>query len=252
MAYRMALSFCRECGAAWAEGASVCARCGAARAEATSVPPSGMSTVAGLVSSLALYFVLLATVLALLVLDSVDVFGMLHAILLIDTVAVAAWAVVHRHDLVGPLRTFGERRYWGLVLAAVPVTLALAYANSWFVTDVLGGVEADLVGLYFSAGHSLPLVLLLCAVQPAVIEELAFRGIVFERLSRIFEPKTAVIIAAILFTTLHLMVLGIVFLLALGLLAGWLRWKSGSMYPAMALHLLHNAAVILLTWLGTW
>lgn len=252
MAYRAALSFCRECGAAWAEGASVCARCGTARAEPAPVVESGMSTTAGLASALALYFVLLVTLLAPLMLESADLLGMLDTILVIDTIVVAGWAIVHRRDLAEPLRKLGELRYWGLTLAAVPLTLAVAYANSWLVTGVLGGFDADLTDVYLAAGHSLPWILLLWAVQPAVIEELAFRGIFFERLSRIVEPKTAVIAAAIAFMILHLMLLSAGFLLVLGLLTGWLRWKSGSLYPAMALHLLHNGAVVLLTWSGAW
>lgn len=251
MGYRSALSFCRECGAAWAEGASVCTRCGTPRVEARAAPV-GLSTTAGLASSLALFFVLLVTVLAPLVIESDDLFDMLDKLLLVDTVIVAIWAIIHRHDLAAPLRNVGEWRYWGLALAAVPVTLGIAYANLWLATDVLGGFDIDLAALYLGAGYSLPMVLLLCAVQPAVVEEIAFRGIMFERLQTIVDPKAAIIMVAIGFMTLHLSFLSAIFLVALGLITGWLRWKSGSLYPAMLVHLLHNGVVALLSYSGAW
>lgn len=251
MGYRAALSFCRECGSAWAEGASACIHCGTPRVEARPAPV-GMSTAAGLASSLALYFVLLATVLAPLLIESDDLLGMLDTLLLVDTVIVAVWAIIHRQDLAAPLRTLGEGRYWAIALAAVPITLGIAYANLWLATDVLGGFDVDLAALYLDAGYSLPMVLLVCAVQPAIVEEIAFRGIMFERLQTIVDPKAAIVMVAIGFMTLHLSFLSAIFLIGLGLLTGWLRWKSGSMYPAIALHLLHNGAVALLSYSGVW
>ena len=252
MGYREALSFCGECGTAWTQGASACGRCGKPRVSAPAVAAAGMSSAAGLVSAMALYFVLLGTLLAPYLLDTQDFFELLNTILVVDTIVVLIWAFVHRADLVGPLRTLGKLRYWLIAVAAVPATIAIAYANSWAAINLLGATQVDAIELCIGAGYSLPLLLLTWALQPAVIEELAFRGIIFERLSAIVEPRAAIMIAAIAFTTLHLAFLSAVFLMCLGLMAGWLRWKSGSIYPAMALHLLHNAAVIGLMWTGNW
>ncbi|PRQ06256.1 type II CAAX endopeptidase family protein [Enhygromyxa salina] len=252
MGYREPLSFCGECGTAWTQGASACGSCGKPRVRATQVVKTGMSSGAGLVSALALYFVLLGTLLASYLLDTADFFDVLDSILIVDTIVVLIWAFVHRADLVGPLRTLGELRYWGIAVAAVPVTVAIAYANLWAAVHVVGTTNVDVLQLCINAGYSLPFLLLTWSLQPAVIEELAFRGIVFERLSAVVEPRAAIIVAAIAFTTLHMAVLSAVFLMCLGLLAGWLRWKSGSMYPSIALHLLHNAVVVVLMWTGVW
>jgi uncharacterized protein len=252
MGYREPLSFCGECGAAWTQAASACGQCGKPRARAAAITTTGMSSGVGLVSALALYFVLLGTLLASFVLETQDFFEVLDTILIVDTIVVLIWAFVHRADLAGPLRTLGERRYWGIAVAAVPATVAIAYVNSWAATNLVSTPQVDALELCINAGYGLPLLMLTWAVQPAVIEELAFRGIIFERLSAIVEPRAAIMIAAIAFTTLHLALLSAVFLMCLGLLAGWLRWKSGSIYPAMTLHLLHNAAVVTLMWTGVW
>ncbi|KIG17440.1 ABC transporter [Enhygromyxa salina] len=211
-----------------------------------------MSAGAGLVSALALYFVLLGTLLASYLLDSADFFAVLDSILVVDTIVVLIWAFVHRADLVGPLRTVGDMRYWGIAVAAVPVTVAIAYGNLWAAQNLVGASSVDALGLCIDAGYSLPLLLLTWSLQPAVIEELAFRGILFERVSAVVEPWAAIVVVAIAFTTLHLAVLSGVFLMCLGVLAGWLRWRSGSIYPGVVLHLLHNAVVVLLMWIGVW
>lgn len=106
--------------------------------------------------------VLLATVLAPQLLDSADSIRMIGTVIVINTVVVAVWAWAHRRDVAGPLRELGERRYWGMVVAAVPITLALAlaYVHLWLATDLPDGVEADRIGLYCDPGVSLPLVLL--------------------------------------------------------------------------------------------
>ncbi|MFO7567020.1 MAG: CPBP family glutamic-type intramembrane protease [Enhygromyxa sp.] len=251
MGYRGALSFCRECGAPWTEGASACTRCGTERTQ-PAAPSEGMSSSRGLASAAMLYGMLLVTVLVPYLVLEGDVIDTLDTILILDTLVVAIWAIVHRHDVLGPLRRLGELRYWAITLAAVPLTVAIAYANSWLAIDVLGAADADLIAWYLAAGRSLPVVLLLAALQPAVVEELAFRGVIFERLSPVVEPKTAVLVSAAAFTILHLSLLSVVFLMTLGLLAGWLRWRSGSLYPAIALHLLHNATVALLVHAGIW
>jgi membrane protease YdiL (CAAX protease family) len=59
-------------------------------------------------------------------------------------------------------------------------------------------------------------------------------------------PRTAVVLAAVVFAFLH--GLGGGWLLELphrfgaGLVFGWLRWRSGSLLPAMLAHALHNGA----------
>lgn len=246
MGYRAAPSFCRECGAALGPDVGACVRCGTVPGPVEPPRPADGSIGRGVASALALYFVLLLTLLVPLVVKPTDVLALLDKILIVDTVVVLIWALVHRDDIGPLLRRVGTASDWGLTLLAVPVTVTVALANVWLATEVLGVPDVDLFQIYFDAGYSLPLVLVLMAVQPAVVEELAFRGIVMERLSALVEPKVALVIAAVLFASLHLAFLSIVFLIVLGLIAGWLRLRSGSLYPAIALHLLHNTCVILL------
>ncbi len=78
-----------------------------------------------------------------------------------------------------------------------------------------------------------------------MIEELAFRGIIFGALRRVLEPMEAVLVSALMFMILHLAIASFPHLFAIGLLLGWLRMHTGSMYPGMLLHFLHNFLVVL-------
>ena len=54
----------------------------------------------------------------------------------------------------------------------------------------------------------------------------------------------AVLIASALFMALHFSVLSAPYLLLVGMLLGWAKLKTGSLYPSMLIHFLHNFIVI--------
>lgn len=75
-----------------------------------------------------------------------------------------------------------------------------------------------------------------------IAEELIFRGWFFALVRGKARPAAAVALTAVGWTALHYdyswPVLGVI--LVDGILLGLARWKSGSVYPAMAMHSLYN------------
>jgi ABC-2 type transport system permease protein/sodium transport system permease protein len=94
------------------------------------------------------------------------------------------------------------------------------------------------------------LVLLSFAIVPAVVEELFFRGWLFSALEKRMHPWNAILLSALLFGMFHIITGGI--LLAerllpttlLGVVLGWVRWRSGSVWPGIVLHMLHNGLLV--------
>jgi hypothetical protein len=85
---------------------------------------------------------------------------------------------------------------------------------------------------------------LLAAVAVAVAppcEEIAFRGYVQSTLSLRRSPARAIVGSAALFATLHLDPVRFPALLLLGIVFGWLTWRAGSVWPAVAAHAANNA-----------
>lgn len=250
MAYRDAPSFCRNCGAPWSRPGAVCAACGVEAVEAAPPLDDERGTARAFLSSLALYFVLLSTLLVPLAFAGEVDLAWLDRLLLIDAGLVLLWSIAHWRDIRPRLTRLGRGRDWLLAAALLPVSVGVALGNVEVMRALLGVEPIELTTAYALAGYPLWAVLLAHAVQPAIVEELAFRGVIFGAMERVMEPRTVVVVTALMFMVLHLAMLGLLFLVVMGLLLGWLRLRSGSLYPAMFLHLCHNAIVVAMDWPG--
>jgi sodium transport system permease protein len=96
------------------------------------------------------------------------------------------------------------------------------------------------------------LIVAVVAVVPAAVEELFFRGYQLSALLSVLRPRSAILSSAALFALFHV-ILGSVLAverfapsLVLGVLLGWVCWRTGSVWPGMVLHALHNSCVALL------
>jgi hypothetical protein len=74
-----------------------------------------------------------------------------------------------------------------------------------------------------------------------VCEEIAFRGYVQTTLALRRRPAAAVAGSALLFAAMHLDPVRFPALLVLGAIFGWLAWRAGSVWPAVAAHAANNA-----------
>ncbi len=83
----------------------------------------------------------------------------------------------------------------------------------------------------------------------AVGEELLFRGIAQRLFIKIFKsPWVGIIIAAFLFSAMHLQFYGFLPRFVLGILLGVIYWYSGSLWTAIVAHFIYDAALITLVY----
>jgi len=83
-------------------------------------------------------------------------------------------------------------------------------------------------------------------VMAGIAEEMLFRGVVQRTLEHYWEPALAIVVTAAIFAFAHLnpwMALQITFL---GLIFGWIAWKSDSILPTILLHGLNNLFSLIL------
>ena len=96
----------------------------------------------------------------------------------------------------------------------------------------------------------LPAKLLALAVIPAVCEELFFRGYLLTALRTGMSTPLAIILSGILFGLFHVIVMDSLFFERfvptsfLGVILGWVCYRTGSVLPGMLLHTLHNGLLL--------
>ena len=82
-----------------------------------------------------------------------------------------------------------------------------------------------------------------------IVEEIAFRGMVFNSVrKRGLGALWTILISAVLFAAFHLEPIRFFILLPIGVLYGWLRWRTGALGAPIIAHMVNNgpAAVVLL------
>jgi sodium transport system permease protein len=189
-------------------------------------------------------------------LQSIDPLGGLAATLwgLVLGLALLAAAHVRRASGATPAESLGLRAPSARALLAAPLLVPVAVGAALLLQGLLEGVlplpraaqEADVLAAL--EGLSLPVLLLLIAVSPAICEELLFRGAVLDGLRRDRAPARAVLLQAALFALAHASVHRLAPTFLLGVLLGTVTLRARSVLPAMLLHALYNGTLVVIAW----
>ena len=184
-------------------------------------------------------------------------------------IALVYIAVVHFYGKV-PWReawartglTLGRGRDWLIALALLLPWLGYV----WLSFQWLPVTAADTTSPYrVVLGQGLTTDVIAASLAYGVVsagfgEELLFRGLIGGAFARRMRPRKANLIQALVFLAPHLLLLIVmpkaalllpVGVLGLGLLAGWLRIRSGSIGPGLLLHGFGNTLVGILAAIST-
>jgi membrane protease YdiL (CAAX protease family) len=127
--------------------------------------------------------------------------------------------------------------------------LLLDFIGGWFIIIFLMFTSStasinDIFGLKlttdFSDFFSLAIVLILFAIAVPIVEELLFRGLLLDALSETYGTWTSIFISSVIFAVLHLSPIGILNAFWGGMIYGYLRIKTNSLWPGIILHALWN------------
>ena len=244
-----AARFCAACGSPWRAGWDDCGACAASRPAAvrSDSDPAGEGRAVG--PALALYFSLLGVSLAGAVVAVARgeplTPGEDLVLTAVFTAVVAGWCVPNVRRVAPLLRRVGPLKWYAAALAAAPLTFGLAHLSVSALVHLTGVPELRYTPEFLAAGYPWWTIVVAVCVQPAVFEELAFRGAVDRGLRQTLDARESLVVTSLLFAILHLSIPSLPHLFALALVLGALvRW-SGSLYPAMALHFGHNLLCIL-------
>ncbi len=132
----------------------------------------------------------------------------------------------------------------GTILAmAVMAAAQRVMPRSWIETF-------DVARLFDRSLAERAVLALLATLVAPVCEEIAFRGYLQSTLLCRRTPAAAIAGSTLLFALIHLDPVRFPALLVLGAIFGWLAWRSGSLWPAIAAHAANNGVVSLFALAG--
>lgn len=152
-------------------------------------------------------------------------------------------------------RTFSLRRCApGLILAAALIgigvspwtqLIATLQERVWPQDPRIAQQQTD---LFVTALKAHPfLTVIAVGVLAGICEELLFRGPVQASMMRRLPAWAAIAFAAIIFSAAHMDLHGFVIRAGLGVLLGWMVWRSGSIFPAMMTHAMFDSTQLAMT-----
>lgn len=156
------------------------------------------------------------------------------------------------------LRAMGATKVAGGAVALGFVAGATVGRLPTFVVEYLvvhGIADADALAmmgntLQNASGPAFVLLLFSLCIAAPVVEELVFRGVLWDFLAEGLPPWAVWLATSAIFAAYHADPLWIAAVFPIGLLMGWLRMVTGSVWPAMAAHFANNSLAIGLAEVG--
>ncbi len=91
---------------------------------------------------------------------------------------------------------------------------------------------------------------IMVVVLGPIVEEIFFRGFAYNAVKKKWGRQTAMVLTAAVFAGLHGNLIGFLPIMVLGLLLAYVYEKTGSLIPAITIHILHNGLMITFLFLG--
>lgn len=183
------------------------------------------------------------------------------AIAVIATLLIAAAWIVHLTRRWWPaLWSVGPTPGFGFSAPRPPVMIMVAAAVG-VLMPMVGGVltqwlaqghevsqDIKQLGAHIPLVLRLPLALMVVSIGP-LVEELLFRGVLLSAVSRYVGNAWSIVLTAVLFAVVHLPDLSFLWyalpnLALLGLVLGWLRVQSDSIWPSVTAHGMNNLLAV--------
>lgn len=92
--------------------------------------------------------------------------------------------------------------------------------------------------------------LFIIALIPAIGEEMTFRGVLQQAMTRKMNPHVGIFLSAAIFSFIHFQFYGFLPRLFLGMILGYMFYITGSLWTSILMHFLNNACTVLLYYLN--
>ncbi len=132
-----------------------------------------------------------------------------------------------------------------MMITAVGVHFLAGYINSSFFDD-----NSSITWIYEQTQWPILFSVLFIGVYPAIFEEIAFRGFLFNNLLLFSKPRSVIFTSGFLFAFIHFSIIGLLWLLPLGLFFGYLRFRYRNLWYSSICHFVYNTTIVILSFSG--
>jgi uncharacterized protein len=160
-------------------------------------------------------------------------------------IVIVVWSAIAWRDVLPALRNVGRPSWISIALICAVAVRIFGVGYMAAMRRILGIEPMPASTEFLAHAWTWSGIIAITAVFPAVFEELAFRGVIVPCLLRALTEKETMAVSAIMFMILHLSVFSAPHLLILGLMLGFIRLKSGSIWPCVLLHFTYNSLCVL-------
>lgn len=216
-------------------------------AQPTSIPYKPLGFGGGLLLALSLIGaqIIVAIFAALIALafvgfDEEGFFSIVMGITLIVSFPLAVWFVLRFRKLAKTAWSW-DNKYWLLLL----VSCLMTFGTSWCI-GVLMELMPDyeqMVEEYAEVfGAINPIFLFIGgAIIGPICEEIIFRGILLKEFLLRYDYKTAILLSAIIFSIIHMMPLQMISTFFVGIILGYIYYKTKSLWLVCIIHIINNS-----------
>jgi len=151
-------------------------------------------------------------------------------------------------------KNFFRNIFYGMVgyIALIPILVVLLLAIAYISNLIKYVPEKQPVVELFLKEKNAPLLIytsLFAAIAGPIIEELFFRGFMYNAFKKYIGIFWATLITAAMFAALHAHIVGFLPILALGMMLAYLYEKTGTLVSSITVHMIHNLSMVLLVFL---
>ena len=148
------------------------------------------------------------------------------------------WHLIHFKYVKFNLKSFGEVSGKTIVLSIPLIVAGMIFIN--LCSEFIG--LPDMMQDTFRAMSRNVFGIISIAIMAPLVEELLFRGAIQGHLQRKgMKPLYAILIASAVFGIVHMNPIQIPFAFAIGMIFGWLYYRTGSVVPGMIGHFINNS-----------
>ncbi len=155
------------------------------------------------------------------------------------------WLALRRYRVGWP--ALGLRRFGGVMLGLGCLLMIFSYTFNLFYSLFLAffnlRMQADLSPVFDRLSSPWSFLVGGAIVAP-LVEEIFFRGFVFAGLRQRYGWQKAALISSALFALVHLQLAALIPIFILGCIFAYLYQRSGSIWPAVLMHIASNALAL--------